>query len=84
MKRSELLKVLDDEYDKFVKDWLKADISNLDGFIPLNERLLQAIEKAGMLPPLREINDLDEISDSAIVADLEGYGVKIAKWDNEN
>lgn len=84
MKRSELLKVLDDEYDKFVKDWLKADISNLDGFIPLNERLLQAIEKAGMLPPLREINDLDEISDSAIVADLEGYGVRIAKWDNEN
>lgn len=84
MKRSELLKVLDDEYDKFVKDWLKADISNLDGFIPLNERLLQAIEKAGMLPPLREINDLDEISDSAIVADLEGYGVKIAKWDNED
>ena len=84
MKRSELLKVLDDEYDKFVKDWLKADISNLDGFIPLNERLLQAIEKAGMLPPLREINDLDEINDSAIVADLEGYGVRIAKWDNEN
>lgn len=84
MKRSELLKVLDDEYDKFVKDWLKADISNLDGFIPLNERLLQAIEKAGMLPPLREINDLDEISDSAIVADLEGYTLKMAKWDNED
>lgn len=84
MKRSELLKVLDDEYDKFVKDWLKADISNLDGFIPLNERLLQAIEKAGMLPPLREINDNDEISDSAIVADLEGYTLKMAKWDNED
>lgn len=51
MKRSEALKIIDEEYGKFVEDWLKADIDNLGGFTPLNERILVALENAGMLPP---------------------------------
>jgi hypothetical protein len=84
MKRSEILNILDSEYAKFVEDFLEADLDNLEGLTPLNERLLQAIEKAGMLPPLRDMNDSDELSDSAIVADLEGYTLKVAKWESEN
>jgi hypothetical protein len=62
MKRSEALKIIDDEYGKFVDDWIKADISNLEGFVPLNERILVALEQAGMLPPftyLKQIGTLD-------------------------
>lgn len=62
MKRSEALKIIDDEYGKFVEDWLKADLNNLEGFIPLNERILVALEQAGMLPPftyLKQIGTLD-------------------------
>jgi hypothetical protein len=62
MKRSEALKIIDDEYGKFVDDWIKADISNLERFVPLNERILVALEQAGMLPPftyLKEIGTLD-------------------------
>ena len=62
MKRSEALKIIDEEYGKFVEDWLKADIDNLEGFIPLNERILSALEKSGMLPPfsyLKKIGTLD-------------------------
>jgi len=62
MKRSEALKIIDDEYGKFVDDWIKADISNLEGFVPLNERILAALEQSGMLPPftyLKEIGTLD-------------------------
>jgi hypothetical protein len=62
MKRSEALRIIDDEYGKFVDDWIKADISNLEGFVPLNERILVALEQAGMLPPftyLKQIGTLD-------------------------
>jgi hypothetical protein len=51
MKRSEALKLIDSTYGEFVQDWLKADIGNLEGFEPLNERILKALEQAGMLPP---------------------------------
>jgi hypothetical protein len=62
MKKSEALKIIDDEYGKFVEDWLKADIDNLEGFIPLPERILNALVKAGMLPPftyLKKLGTLD-------------------------
>jgi hypothetical protein len=51
MKRSEALKLIDETYDKFVQDWLNADINNLEGFDPLNKRVLKVLEQAGMLPP---------------------------------
>lgn len=62
MKRSEALKLIDKEYGKFVEDWLKADIDNLEGFVPLPERILSALLEAGMLPPftyLKKIGTLD-------------------------
>lgn len=62
MKKSEALKIIDDEYGKFVEDWLKADIDNLQDFVPLNDRILTALLDAGMLPPftyLKKIGTLD-------------------------
>lgn len=61
MKRSEALKLIDKEYDVFIKDWLDLDIGNqeaIDSFIPLNERILKALESAGMLPPFTELKTL--------------------------
>ena len=49
--RTEALAIIDRVYGEFCDDWLKADIDNLEGFVPLNERILSALEKAGMLPP---------------------------------
>ena len=46
-----MITVLDKTYEEFVEDWLKVDLDNLDGFKSLPERLLTAIEEAGMLPP---------------------------------
>lgn len=62
MKKSEALKIIDDEYGKFVEDWIKVDIDNLQDFIPLNDRILTALLDAGMLPPftyLKKIGTLD-------------------------
>jgi hypothetical protein len=59
MKRSEALKIIDDTYSTFVEDWLKADI--VEDFIPLNERILSALENAGMLPPFTHLKDLDTL-----------------------
>lgn len=54
MKRSEALSIIDMQYDAFVKDWLNLDLNNeeaISKFTPLNERILKALELAGMLPP---------------------------------
>lgn len=61
MKRSEALKLIDDEYGKFVKDWLSLDIGDDDEiskFVPLNERILKALENIGMLPPYTKLTTL--------------------------
>jgi hypothetical protein len=58
MKRSEALKIIDDVYGKFVDDWMKVDLDNLQAFIPLNERILTALEKEGMLPPFSHLKKL--------------------------
>jgi|688.fasta_scaffold123535_9 hypothetical protein len=62
MKRKDALKIIDDTYGKFVDDWVKVDLDNLEGFVPLNERILSALEKEGMLPPfayLKKLGTLD-------------------------
>jgi hypothetical protein len=64
MKRSEALKIIDEEYGKFVEDWLKADIDNLEGFVALNERILSALEKEGMLPPFTYLKKIDTLDTS--------------------
>lgn len=61
MKRSEALNIIDKAYTQFVDDWLNLDISNeeeITSFKPLNERILSAIEQAGMLPPRCELQKL--------------------------
>ena len=58
MKKSEALKIIDEEYGKFVEDWIKVDIDNLEGFVPLNERILNALINAGMLPPFAYLKKL--------------------------
>lgn len=64
MKRSEALKLIDEEYANFIEDWLKADITNLENFIPLNERILKRLEASGMLPPVSKLRTLG-ITDNA-------------------
>ena len=65
MKRSDALKIIDDQYITFVTDWLELDITNeeqLKCFIPLNERILKCLETQGMLPPftyLKKVGKLD-------------------------
>ena len=61
MKRSEALKIIDNEYSKFVEDWLKLDIGDdvaIKAFTPLNERILRSLEEAGMLPPFAHLKNL--------------------------
>ena len=58
MKRSEALKTIDDECNKFIDDLIKTDPDNLQAFIPLNERILTALEKQGMLPPFAHLKKL--------------------------
>jgi hypothetical protein len=64
MKRKDALKIIDEIYTQFVDDWIKADLDNLEGFVPLNERILNALEKAGMLPPSTYLNIM-QIQDNA-------------------
>lgn len=65
MKKSQALKIIDDQYSKFVEDWLKLDIGDAESiknFIPLNVRILSALEQEGMLPPfayLKKLGTLD-------------------------
>lgn len=65
MKRSEILDIIDKTYAQFVEDWLNLDIGDKEkiaSFKPLNERILSAIEQAGMLPPfayLKKLGTLD-------------------------
>ena len=72
MKRSEVLKIIDDEYGKYVEDWVRADISNLEGFIPLPERILSALEKIGMSPPPVELHEGYEFIDCIFWEDEDG------------
>jgi hypothetical protein len=51
MKRTQVLSLIDKIYGEFVDDWMKVDMNNLDGFVPLNERILSALEEVGMYPP---------------------------------
>lgn len=54
MKRSEALKIIEEQYSKFVEDWLELDIEDEDAvksFERLEERVLSALENAGVLPP---------------------------------
>jgi hypothetical protein len=62
MKRSDALKIIDDQYGKFVEDWLKLDIGDdeqVKNFKRLDERILSALEEAGMLPPTTFLDKLN-------------------------
>lgn len=71
MKRSEALKIIDEQYGKYVDDLVRLDIDNDDqmkSFVRLDERVLSALEKAGMLPPS---------------VDIPSFGVKDNTWEKE-
>lgn len=77
MKRTEALAIIDRVYGEFCDDWLKADIDNLEGFAPLNERILSALEKAGMLPPQDDSKSFKMLQNGEIV-----YNVN--EWESED
>jgi hypothetical protein len=61
MKRSEALKIIEDQYSKYVEDWLKLDIGDdeqISKFVKFDERILSALEEAGMLPPFSYLKAL--------------------------
>lgn len=47
------------------------------------DRIMQAIEKAGMLPPLRSVTYKDDFWDKAICAEMDGTEIKVATWETE-
>jgi hypothetical protein len=58
MKRSEALKIIDEQYGKYVDELVKLDMDDekvMESFVKLDERVLTALEKAGMLPPSIEL-----------------------------
>jgi len=60
MKRSEALKIIDTEYGKFIDEWIKLDLDSdiaISKFVRLDERLLSALEKAGMSPVIKDESD---------------------------
>jgi hypothetical protein len=62
MKRSEALKIIDNVYGEFVDDWLKLNINDdeqINNFKRLDERILSALEDAGMLPPRSYLKTLN-------------------------
>ncbi len=60
MKRSEALDIIDKAYTEFVEEWLQIDLNNLENFTPLKERVLSALEEAGMLPPFNKTIEPDD------------------------
>ena len=77
MKRSDMLEIIDKAYEKFENDWTNLDIDDDDAisnFKPFKDRILDAIEDAGMLPP--EVSPLpQQIIDDCLSGNY---------WENEN
>jgi hypothetical protein len=48
------------------------------------DTLMGAIEKAGMLPPLRLCTYMDDFWDETICAEMDGMSVKVAVWEKED
>jgi len=80
MKRSEALKIIDEQYSKYVEDVVRTDLDDekaMKSFIRLDERVLSALESAGMLPPAIEGSvKIEEGKDGELF-------VTIWKWENE-
>ena len=58
-----MLKLIYKEYDKFVDDWMGLDIGDanaLSNFKPLQDKILDAMEEAGMLPPYVGLGEEDD------------------------
>lgn len=46
--------------------------------------ILNKLENAGMLPPLRSANYKDDFWDKAICAEMDGLDIKVATWETED
>lgn len=76
MKRSDMIKLITE---------IKLDSSTS---FSLNKKeatiILNKLESAGMLPPLRSANYKDEFWDKAICAEMDGVDIKVATWEMED
>jgi hypothetical protein len=54
-----------------------------DRFAILAKYIMEEIEEAGMLPPLRPVHPMDGCWDRAICAEMDGMDVKVALWERE-
>lgn len=80
MKRSEALKIIDEQYSRYVEDVVRTDLDDekaIKSFIRLDERVLVALESAGMLPPANEGSiKIEEGKDGELF-------IPIWKWEEE-
>lgn len=46
-------------------------------------RIMEEIEKAGMLPPLRLYTHKEDFWNKAVCAEMDGIEIKVSMWENE-
>lgn len=76
MKRSDMIKKIISLQESFYH-------TTDDRFAILAKYIMEEIEEAGMLPPLRPVSPVDDYFDRAICAEMDGMGVKVAMWESE-
>lgn len=87
MKKSEMVSMLKEVLQESeLAAWASCEGSSfLDSLINRDaDKIMQAIEKAGMLPPLRSVTHKDDFWDKAICAEMDGMAVKMAVWEEED
>lgn len=87
MKRSEMVGIL----KKVLQNGDLATVANrqyaslLDCLINSDvNKIMEEIEKAGMLPPLRLYTYKESFWDRAVCAEMDGDEIKVAMWEEEN
>jgi hypothetical protein len=86
MKKSEMVSILKEVLQQSeLAAWANCEASGfIDSLINRDaDKIMQTIEKAGMLPPLRLLEYTDTFWDEAIVAEMEGVALKVSEWEKE-
>lgn len=86
MKKSEMVSMLKEVLQESeLAAWASCEgASLLDSLINRDaDRIMQVIEKAGMLPPLRSVTHRDDFWDKAVCAEMDGMQIKMAVWEEE-
>jgi hypothetical protein len=86
MKKSEMVSILKGILqDTELAAWASCEAASfLDSLVSRDaDKIMQAIDKSGMLPPLRSVTIKDDFWDKAICAEMDGMEIKVSQWDKE-